>query len=322
MIYCILLNPTIDEIVYIPNFNPGGTYKITEQYRFPVGKSISVALTLKVLEIPVHVIALIGRPNIDEYTQFLLQKNISATLIPVEGLTRSNITIIDPQKNQSSHLRFPGFQISKKELDLLHMELERHISANDYAIFSGSLPQGCPIEYFFTASEIIHHKKAHIIIDTSGDPLINMLLYHPLLIKANLEEMGMILNKKLLDSQELTHTPNLEELYSIYDQCTELIRTEIKANIITLAQYGSIAFNRDQVYHAVLPLDYAPYTVGCGDSYLGGYIAGLVQNKSFEECIRLATACGAANTQTLGAGVLLKQNVDNFFPKVKITRLK
>jgi fructose-1-phosphate kinase PfkB-like protein len=51
-------------------------------------------------------------------------------------------------------------------------------------------------------------------------------------------------------------------------------------------------------------------------------MAGLEQNLSDEDCLRLATACGAANTQTDGPGLLKKADVDAFYPKVKIKRLK
>jgi len=318
MIFCVLLNPTIDQIISIPNFSLGGTYKISEQHRFPVGKSISVALTLSILQVPVQVIAFIGKAQIEEYSTFLASYHIKNTLIPVEGHTRSNITIVDPTINQSSHLRFPGFSITREDLTSLHAELSDQISADDYVIYSGSLPLGCPVEYYFTACEIVHRKRAHIIIDTNGDPLINMLLYHPFMIKANLEEMAVILGKKLVTSQELSHSPNTEELYQFYEKCHELVNTDTKINILTLAQYGSLAFNREQLYYAVLNLEYAPYTVGCGDAFLGGYLAGINQKMDFEACLRLATAAGAANTQTMGAGILVKAHVDEYFQKVKI----
>jgi 1-phosphofructokinase family hexose kinase len=321
-IFTILLNPTIDQIIYIDNFEAGGTYKSDNVIRNPVGKAISVALTLNSLQIPVHVIALIGKKEMGEYSKFLNSKNINNTLLPIEGFTRSNITIIDSKKNQSTHLRMPGFQVTGEDLKRLHNFLEIIIQSGDYVIFSGSNPPGTPIEYYFTPSEIINRKHAYFILDTSGLFLTNLHLYHPYLIKANIEEMGLILGQSLLSSPELIHNPSDEDLYGLLDKCSELSNYPSKINILTLAQYGSLIFSRDFAYYAVFSLKNAPYTVGCGDAFLGGFISGLYRNDTIENCIKLATACGAANTQTNCAGNIEKSCVENFVQQVQIKKLK
>ena len=60
MIFCILLNPTLDMVAHIKDFSAGSTYNISQPEHFPVGKAISVALTLSTLNLPVHVVSLIG----------------------------------------------------------------------------------------------------------------------------------------------------------------------------------------------------------------------------------------------------------------------
>src|SRR5512137_1927033 len=93
-ITCILLNPTIDEIHEIEHFKVGGTFKTKASHVFPVGKTISVALGLRTLGDKPFVIALVGKDDIPRYREFLEGKDIGCHLVPVDGQTRHNMTIV------------------------------------------------------------------------------------------------------------------------------------------------------------------------------------------------------------------------------------
>ncbi len=159
MIYTVLLNPTIDQIYFIDNFHAGGTYKLLNQKRFPVGKAISVSLALNVLKIPSHVIALIGKEDIPEYLDFLTAKHIRHTFIPILGKTRSNITLLDNVNNLSTHLRFPGFTVTEQNIEDLNSLIEKTVKPDDLVIYSGSLPEGCSNHYFELPAEMFAGKK-------------------------------------------------------------------------------------------------------------------------------------------------------------------
>ena len=61
----------------------------------------------------------------------------------------------------------------------------------------------------------------------------------------------------------------------------------------------------DSVISARAPKVETLSTIGSGDAYLAGLLAGLLHRKlSSVEAVRLAAGCAAANAETLGAGVL------------------
>ncbi|MCP4763121.1 MAG: 1-phosphofructokinase family hexose kinase [archaeon] len=321
MIYCVLLNPSIDNIIELSDFKSGNTYKISKNLKFPVGKSISVALTLKELGEQVSVFALIGKNQIQLYEEFLNKKKITYEFIPISGETRSNITIVDKKNNSTTHLRFPGFSINQSNLNDLKNKIEENIEEDDYIVFSGSIPKNTPKGFLEEISKIVKGKKAKFIIDTNGEPLKKIDIYSPLFIKANLEEMGKILGKNLIITPELTKKPNKDDLYLLLSKC-RLKKHNTKFNILTLEEYGSILYSDKEAYHAKIKIDNSTYTVGCGDSFLGGVIAGLIKNYSLKDILYLATACGAANTQELGAGILKKKKVDEYISKIQIQDLQ
>lgn len=321
MIYCVLLNPTLDKILEIPNFEVGGTFQIASQHEFPVGKAISVALTLRELGEQVKVISFISKEDFSQYDSFLKNRDIDHIFIPVDGKTRSNTTIIDPINKTTTHIRFPGFKVTQKNIENLEQIIKEQVNVDDIVVVSGSFAPGIPSDYHIRLSDIVTQKKAKIIIDTSGKPLETLLSVHPFIIKANLEEMGKIIGKNLIETQELTGEPDFQTLKKLASTCRNNIKINSRFNILTLGKYGAILIDPDNCLYARVKMDNAVYTVGCGDAFLGGVIAGIQRNYTTEDILRLATACGAANTQMLGAGILSKKDVDKFVSMVKIETL-
>ncbi len=322
MIHCVLLNPSIDHIFEIPHFKAGETFKTQKSLQFPVGKAISVALTLRAMDTEVNVVALIGKEDLKQYNDFLTMHKIVHTLFPVSGKTRSNITIVDSDTKLSTHLRSQGFSGDIQDFEKINSFLRIMVQKDDLVIFSGSLPSGAPKDYYLEPSEIVRNKRAKLIIDSSGERLKLLKMYNPYIIKANLKEMEMIVDRELCPTDEFDYMPNEEELYTLLDSCSELNNYKSKYNVLTLGKFGSLIFTRNEAYFAHIELDRAAYTIGCGDAFLGGLVYGLIHNYSIKENLEIATICGAANTLCLGPGIINREDFPNLKRKLKLQRLR
>jgi tagatose 6-phosphate kinase len=91
------------------------------------------------------------------------------------------------------------------------------------------------------------------------------------------------------------------------------------------------------VWHAHVQVASPISTVGCGDALLAGFLAALQQavargeHSSLREALtdadlapealRLAVACGAANTLHLGAGIIKPEEVERLTGLVQIIAL-
>lgn len=322
MIHCILLNPTIDKIFHVPELQLGYTYNLKEFFEFPVGKAISVALTVREFSEEVFVVALIGKEEIPIYDHFLNMKQIKHYIILVEGRTRQNITIIDEKSNNPTHFRMPGFSVTDNEINQIFQYLETQIGTDDYVVFSGSCPKGTPIDLFIRISFIISKKKANLVIDTSGAYLSSIKEAKPRFIKGNLEEIVEVLGQKLIETQELTANPTEIQL----KEFTQSIRMKLDESlwfiILTLGKYGALLVTKENAYYSQIQLKDAPYTVGSGDAFLGGLLIGLQKKLGFIEILKIATACGAANTQKMGAGILDKEIAETYIKEVKIKEIE
>ena len=76
--------------------------------------------------------------------------------------------------------------------------------------------------------------------------------------------------------------------------------------IIKLGKEGSFFKNgKERLYsdpYVVTPVD----TTGCGDNYTAGLIHSWLKGLPMEECMRFASACGALNSQGLGASSYIR----------------
>jgi 1-phosphofructokinase/tagatose 6-phosphate kinase len=89
--------------------------------------------------------------------------------------------------------------------------------------------------------------------------------------------------------------------------------------VVTDGAAGSYALGVDgRRMHAVSTAPPGRYSVGSGDSYLAGLVAALDDGADLADALRLATACGVANTRVPGAGVLTADAIAEERQRVRV----
>ncbi len=61
--------------------------------------------------------------------------------------------------------------------------------------------------------------------------------------------------------------------------------------------------------------------VGAGDSFIGGFLTGWIQGRSFADALRWAVAAGAATAITPGTELCYRADVRRLLPRVTVTRI-
>ena len=62
--------------------------------------------------------------------------------------------------------------------------------------------------------------------------------------------------------------------------------------------------------------------IGAGDAFLAGYVAGMYDGWSGEDCVRFGTACGAESVRHVGAGILDAREAERLMAQVRVERLE
>lgn len=308
MITTVTLNAAIDKTYYLNNFVYSSVMRVKHIHSVPGGKGINVARVIHQLGGDVLTTGFIGGKNGEFIENELTKQGIRHDFIKILGESRLCLNIIDESNGTSTELLEPGPEIKKDCL----IEMKKHISnlskRSKVLVFSGSLPIGSPFDFYHELIQISKSEGAKVFLDTSGEALIKGIESHPFLIKPNKEEVSNLL-KSSIDQQGL------------YMKIKEMNAGGIACVVVSLGAEGALVGYAGCLYRIKAPLVSAVNTVGCGDAFMAGMAFAYSKGDQMEDCLKYATAVGAANALTYEAGNIRKEDVRYLVTQVQIENI-
>ena len=257
MIYTVTLNPSLDYIVSVEHFKLGLTNRTGFEQILPGGKGINVSIVLKNLGIA------------------------STALGFTAGFTGDEI--IRELENTGTEINGRGPEIKKERLKELTDRLCR-LQRGDVLFLSGSIPVSVPENIYSTIMQQLKDKGVMIVVDATKDLLMNVLPYHPFLIKPNNHELGEIFGVELKTRQEVVpYGKKLQELGA-------------ENVLISMAGEGAVLITKHgAVYKKEAPEGKLVNGVGAGDSMVAGFMAGWLEKQDYEYAFHMGMAAGSAS---------------------------
>lgn len=223
----------------------------------------------------------------------------------VEGETRTNMKIIDPDNHTNTDINEPGVTVSEEILEKLLEELLAKVTKEDIVVISGSMPKGSPKDTYYTWTKAFREKGAKVILDADGDLLKAGLKASPYLIKPNNHELGALTGRALETPEEIAETA--AELMKEYG---------IGKVVVSMGGDGAVYVTKDKTIYAEGLKVPVGSTVGAGDSVVAALAVSEEEGKTLEETVRLSTAVGAANVMCSGTQAAEYEVVETLLPKV------
>lgn len=311
-IVVVTLNPTFDLILEVPGFQVGSHQQGRQLQRLPAGKGLNVSRTLDTLGVASIITGFIGRQSFAEFERVLHDTRITGQFFSVPGHTRQNVTILDPSTSTDTHIRQQSPEITKHDLERIGAKIALLAGKDTLVIFAGSLPPGVSAADFVRLLSICSDEGARVVLDTSGPALTAAIEQHPWLIKPNRKEFA-----------QLTSRPeqSLEQLV----RCARELTDRVQHILISLGEQGALLVSRDLAVHAVMdpPASAAmANTVGSGDSLLGAFLAGLVQDQDLPTALSRAVAVSWAACQTSLPAVFEPELAQRMLSRVRLEHIE
>lgn len=292
MILTITLNPSIDIRYNISHFELGNVHRAEMCEKTAGGKGLNVARVIQKIGCDVLTTGLLGGKLGEDLAEKLDKQNIKNDFEKIKGETRNCINIL--HDNMSSEVLESGPVITSDEWESFKKKFSDLTKTCKFISASGSLPAGLSAESYCELIKIAKDNQCKFFLDTSGDSLKQSLKAAPFFIKPNSEELEKLTGKTI---------------NSVDDAVKEAIKIN-KAGVefvaVTLGADGAILVSKDKIYTAKIPKIKVLNTVGCGDSFVAGFVSGISQNLSASEAFRLAVACSMSNAMLPETG-----NIDN-----------
>ena len=203
MIYTMTMNPALDYVVDLPSFKLGQVNRTQDEHIFYGGKGINVSVVLKELGFESTCLGFIAGFTGNELKRGVKEDlKLDTNFICVEkGMTRINVKI---HSDQETELNGMGPIIEQSDILKLFENLNQ-LQSGDILILSGSVPKTVPQTIYCDILEKLKEKEVKIVVDATGELLINTLKYQPFLIKPNNHELAEIFNVEVKSIEDIEY---------------------------------------------------------------------------------------------------------------------
>ena len=296
MIYTVTFNPSLDYIVGLKNFEAGKVNRSNYEQILPGGKGINVSMVLKNLGYDSTALGFIAGFTGDEIERRVKDMGCNTRFIPLkEGFSRINVKV---RAEEESEINGRGPNILKEDINML-FEMIDEIKSEDILILAGSIPDALPDSIYMDILERLKDRGNKTVVDATGKLLVNVLKYHPFLIKPNNHEMEEIFETVIETEEELiSYGRKLIDMGA----CNVLISRAGDGAILITGEGKVIV--RPAVKGEVVN------SVGAGDSMVAGFIAGYLEKGDFEYALKMGLAAGSASA--FSENLATKQEVQKY----------
>lgn len=312
MIYTVTFNPSLDYIVGVDGFKTGKVNRTAEELILPGGKGINVSIVLQNLGMESIPLGFAGGFTGEEIRRLLKERKVEEQFVRVKkGISRINVKLRslenmpDGEKtvSEESEINGMGPEISGEELETFYRQLDT-LQKGDILVLAGSIPTVLPPTIYREIMKRLQKRKVMIVVDATKDLLVNVLEYHPFLIKPNNYELGEIFGVTLQTKEDVVlYAKKLQEMGA--------------GNVlVSMAGDGAVLVAEDgSVYRAEAPEGRVRNSVGAGDSMVAGFLYGYLNSGTYEDAFYYGICSGSASA--FSENLATRKEVEKLLKKMK-----
>lgn len=306
MIYTLTLNTAIDMNIRCQGLHPNSVNRTSHTEYSPNGKAINVSIVLQKFNKQTCALGFFGGFSGKYIVDELVKMQIKTIPCFIEDTTRINIFINDSVDEYKLVGKGPFVPDDKKGEMLSIIE---SLNNDSYLVISGSLPQNIAPDYYESILDLCQKKNIQVILDISHPKLSDLLIYKPLLIKPNDDEV-----KDIFGFETKTTAQVITTLENIHSKGAQNI-------LLTMGSKGLYFSNGQHIWFCDAVTIKLISSACAGDSSLAAFLSEwLPDQKQIELAMKKASATGANVAESDGLGLLDK--IDTYMRQLSITQIK
>ncbi|MCJ7623356.1 MAG: hexose kinase [Anaerolineaceae bacterium] len=283
MILTVTLNSTIDRVIFIDSFQPGGVMRTTNELTSVGGKGLDASVALRTFEVETVALGFYAGKTGDELLNLLDSYGIKQDLIRVNGKTRVSNVIVEKAHHRHSHIIVGELQVSANHLRELEKKIRTWCERANWIIVAGSIPPSIENRVYLNIRRWVLESGAKCLFDCSGTPALALLDEPPDILKMNWNEFNNTFNCESLSLDEL------------FDKDLEIkARYKLPNLVITCGKYGSLATTEEGNYLVKSPEQTVVNAAGAGDAFSGVLAFRLDIGNSWKTALKWASAASSA----------------------------
>ena len=213
MIYTVTFNPALDYVVFLDDLKLGDVNRSTRESIFYGGKGINVSTILNTLGLETTALGFIAGFTGKAIEDGLASQGIHTDFIHLpEGNSRINVKV---KHGDETEINGQGPVITDEAINGLFAKLDT-LTKEDILVLAGSIPNTLPEDIYEKILARLESKGIRIVVDATKDLLLNVLKYHPFLIKPNNHELGEMFGTVCKTDEDIIHyAKKLQEMGAV-----------------------------------------------------------------------------------------------------------
>lgn len=292
MIYTVTFNPALDYVIRMESLKLGTVNRSSAEAVYYGGKGINVSTVLKNIGVDSVALGFVAGFTGKEIEEGVKNMGVATDFIKLpEGMSRINVKI---KAEQETEINGQGPAISMEKVEKLFEKLDR-LEKGDCLVLAGTIPASLPSDIYEQIMDRLKDKEIRIVVDATKDLLLNVLKYHPFLIKPNNHELGEMFGVVLKTDEE------------IVEYAKKLQERGARNVLISKAGDGAILLTETkEVYKMGVPKGTVVNSVGAGDSMVAGFVASYFKEHDYLKALKFGTATGSATAFSEGLATMDK----------------
>jgi len=171
------------------------------------------------------------------------------------------------------------------------------------------VPPGVSASYYARIIQILNHRDAVCILDTTGESLRQGCEARPFLVKPNADEVHWLTGLPV-------DTP--DQLIVAAAALRDLGAQNV---VVSLGKKGALLHTADGTWQAHSPRIQEKNPIGAGDSMVGGMVWSLSQGHALKDALGWGIASGAATASLSGTEVGTRESIEALHQRVEYEQL-
>lgn len=283
MIITVTPNPCVDKTFEVDTLEAGKKHVALECSAIAGGKGVNVSRAAKLLGMETRAIVLVAGTTGEEVLRMIGGDGVQSVPVWTNGLTRTITTVLERSVHRQTPLFEAGPGITSAARSAFSEAVKRFAGPDTIITFNGTIPDPEAQDLYSGLIPLAQKKGATIFLDSHGPPFREAIALKPHWAKPNVEELSQWAGAALD-----TETKQWEAMERLQDGGVEQV-------ILSRGAQGALALTREGRFRITPPPIKEVNPVGSGDCFVAGFCVGLLQQQTIVQCLRRATACGAAN---------------------------
>lgn len=292
MILTVTLNPAIDKILILKHFQVHKLHRLQDDEQsltVPGGKGVNIALNLNLLGQQVVATGFAaGHPG-HMLCDALRGKDITTSFIFTQGSTRTNLSILDTEKETLTELNDRGPIVPPEDVAFFLENYNRVINRAKCVVLAGSLPRGVDPGLLTTLIESAREKGIKVVAHVSPKYIESVIKSQPFLLNPDMRSYHELLGQALDGIPQFIQAG--KDILVQQPKTEIILFTHRVENVVAVTRKGSYIL-RPRDLKIVNMLGYA-------DAYLAGFIDAYLRGLSYREALTYASAAGLTNIEVL-----------------------